>query len=190
MRFHLVGGMTLVAVACAPPSPQPQPNEMEQVVDATRTDSAAPPGALGNESVNHGEGNITPAERNSADDEASQSPAQAIASYANLIVQRRFDEAYAMWDPDAASFSQAELERKFDRFETIQAALGEVAAPRAGDSTFEAQLTLTGQTEDGENYSLTGPVIAARSGGGAGDWRIVKMVLTSDPQAADALVDQ
>lgn len=189
MRFYLIAGMSLTAVACAPPSPQPQPNEMEQVVDATRTDSAAPPGALGNESVNYGEGNITPAERNSPGEAANQSPAQVIASYANLLVQRRFDEAYAMWDPDAAGFTQAELERKFDRFETIQAALGDLAAPQGG-STYEAQLTLTGQTEDGENYSLTGPVIAARTGGEQGGWQIVKMVLTSDPQAADALVDQ
>ena len=190
MRLYLIAGMSLAAVACAPPSPQPQPNEMEQVVDATRTDSAAAPGALGDASANYGEGNITPAERNSPGEAANQSPAQVIASYANLIVQRRFDEAYAMWNPDAAGFTQAELERKFDRFETIQAALGDVAAPRAGDSTFEAQLTLTGQTEDGENYSLTGPVIAARTGGEQGGWQIVKMVLTSDPQAAEALIDQ
>lgn len=194
MHFQFIAGATLMAVACAPPSPQPQPNEMERVVNVTRIENAAPPGALGNEQANYAEGPITPAEREDIRDVEQQTPAQVVALQANLIVQRRFDEAYRMWAPEAADFTPEQFEQTFARLETIQAAVGNVApAQGAGGAAQRVQLTLTGRTEAGRNYSLTGPVTVAPADGATGEqarWRIVKMVLTGSPRAAEALVQQ
>ena len=62
MRLLIITAATVLAAACdSPPATQP---EDFNTVNATQTDSAAPPGALGNESVNYGEGSLTPAEQN------------------------------------------------------------------------------------------------------------------------------
>lgn len=60
MRIHLALVLAIAASACDSP-PATQPEKFENVVNATQTD----PGLLtGNEGMNYGEGNITPAERN------------------------------------------------------------------------------------------------------------------------------
>ena len=62
MRLLIITAATMLAAACdSPPATQP---EDFNTVEGTVSDSAAPPGALDNESVNYGEGSITPAEQN------------------------------------------------------------------------------------------------------------------------------
>lgn len=201
MRFATASAVLIAATAAAcEPAPQPQPNEMEAVVNATRTDRAAPAGALGNDSVNVAEDNITPAERDRNAQQQQQqagSAAGVVEQFANLIVQRRFEEAYQLWDPQAG-ISAEQLARRFERFETMQAALRDESGPQgaAGSVYNEVQLTISGTRKDGSNYTVTGPVTLKRANDVPGStaeqrrWRIVKMVLTSNPQAADALVDQ
>ena len=63
MRILIAGAIALTAAACGESPPATQPEEFN-VVNATRLDPGVAPGALGNESVNYGEGSITPAERN------------------------------------------------------------------------------------------------------------------------------
>lgn len=63
MRILIAGVIALTAVACSESPPTTQPEEFN-VVNATRVDPGVAPGALGNESVNYGEGSITPAEQN------------------------------------------------------------------------------------------------------------------------------
>ena len=188
MRFVIASALIAVTAACSPPSPQPQPDEME-TVNATRFDPAAP--AAGEE-ANFAEGNITPAEREESSEPGSQQPEQLVARFANSIVQRRFDEALRTWLPQAAGFTAEQMAAKFERFETIQAEVGEMGTSQ-GDQQ-QVQLTLTGTREDGTAYSLTGPVTVVRAGGtGAAaqqGWQIARVVLTSDAQAADALIDQ
>lgn len=198
MRFATTSAVFFAAITAAcEPAPQPQPNEMDAVVNATRVDQAAPPGALGNEDVNLAQGNITPAERSQDAQQQPASPSAVVEQFANLVVQRRFEEAHRLWDPEAAKFSVAQLEEKFARFETMQAALQNVGEEgAAGSVTDEVQLTISGTRKDGSNYTVTGPVTVKRADDAPGSttdqrsWRIVKMILTSDPQAADALVGQ
>lgn len=196
MRTFIATAILVTAGACTDPSPQPQPNEME-VVNATQTDPGAAPGALGNESVNYQEGSITPAERGSIYEVEDQSPERIAAQFANLIVRRQFEEAHSLWDPNAADFTVEQLAEKFEPYKTIQAEIGRAGPPEgaAGSIYDEVQLTLSGTTTDGENYTVTGPITLRRVNDVPGStaeqrrWRIVKMVLTGNPRTADALVE-
>jgi hypothetical protein len=191
MRTPIALAMLVAAGACTDPSPQPQPNEMD-VVNATRVDPGAAPGALGNESVNYAEGNVTPAERGSIYEVEDQSPERVAAQFANLIVRREFEQARQLWDPNAADFTVEQLAEKFEGYRTIQAEIGGAATASGGAGSAEqVQLTLSGTATDGSNYVLTGPVTLSRTGGSGEQerWRIAKLVLTSNPLAADALVE-
>lgn len=64
MRILIAGVIALAAAACGESPPATQPEEFDNVINATRVDPGVAPGALGNESVNYGEGSITPAEQN------------------------------------------------------------------------------------------------------------------------------
>lgn len=195
MRFRTASAIFLggfVAVACEP-APQPPPNEMDAVVPGTRVDPAAPPGALGQEDVNVAEGNITPAEQGDFRDVEQRTPVEVVELYANMLEQGRFADAYRLWDPQATPVSQDEFVQKFDELETINAAVGRMGP--AGSLQDDVQLTLTGKTSAGENYSLTGPVTVKRASDAPGAtndqrrWRITRMVLTSKPAVANAIVD-
>ena len=188
MRSPLLCMILLTGAAACDSPPATQPEDFN-VVNATVTDPGAAPGALGNESVNYPEGNVTPAEQAAGNQAQAQpqSSLQAAQAFADLLELRRFDDAYAMWDPRAADFEANHFERQFERFATINAEVGQAAGGSGGAD--QVQLTLTGETQDGASYTLTGPLTLARSGGGAGSWRIAKLVLTSDARAADALVE-
>ena len=197
MRTPIAVAILVAAAACDSP-PATQPEDFD-TVNATLTDQAAAPGALGNESVNYGEGSITPGERNAGNqgDGQAQSPEQVVGRYANLLVRRQFEEAHGMWDPEAADFTPDQLAEKFEAFRTIQAAIGAASPPEgaAGSIYDDVQLTLSGTRNDGSNYTLTGPVTVRRVNDVPGStaeqrqWRIVKMVLTGNPRTADALVE-
>ena len=67
MRPIIIAILATAAVACDSP-PATQPEDFE-TVNAVQNDPAVAPGALGDESVNYGEGNLTPAERNNVGNE-------------------------------------------------------------------------------------------------------------------------
>ena len=196
MRISFAILLPLAIAGCDSP-PATQPEEFD-VVNATQVDPAVAPGALGNETVNYPEGNITPGEREPIRNVETQSPAQVVAHYANLIVQRRFEEAHRMWDPGAAGFTAEQLKQRFERFKTIQAEVGDAAPPEgaAGSIYDDVRLTFSGTRKDGSNYTVTGLVTVRRANDVPGStaeqrrWRIVKMVLTANPKAAEALVQQ
>jgi hypothetical protein len=62
LRTIVAVALAFTAAACDSP-PATQPEDFD-TVNATLNDPAVAPGALDNESVNYGEGNITPAEQN------------------------------------------------------------------------------------------------------------------------------
>lgn len=196
MRTPIAIAIIVAAGACTDPSPQPQPNEVD-VVNATRVDPGAAPGALGNESVNYSEGSITPAERGSIYEVGDQPPEMVAGQFANLIVRRQFEDAHRMWDPNAADFTPEQLAQEFENYKTIQAEIGRTGPPEgaAGSIYSQVQLTLSGTTTDGENYTVTGPITLRRVNDVPGStaeqrrWRVVKIVLTGNPRAADALVE-
>ncbi len=195
MRFPLVAAVMLLASACSPPSPQPQPSE-EDTVNATRVDEGAPAGALGNESGNYAEGPVTPGERGSIYDVNKETPAQVAGRFARLLDQGKYGDAYAMWDPQSTTLSKDEFAQQFDKFRTVDAAVGKIgpAEGAAGSIYDQVQLTLSGKTAAGENYVLTGPVTLKRVNDVPGStaeqrrWRIVKMQLTAKPNTAEALI--
>jgi hypothetical protein len=193
MRIHIVAAAALLVTACSPPSPQPQADEME-VVDATRVETPVAPGALDNESADFREG-FTPADRNEIHDVDPQSANSAAMNFARLLAQRQFEDAYRMWAPQAADFTSDHFASQFENFRTISAAVRRNEEQAAGGPNQQRiQLTLSGETRGGEDYTLTGPLTLARSDG-AGDapgrrWQVVKLVLTANPRAADQLIDQ
>jgi hypothetical protein len=192
MRFHTIAAAAVLACACSPPSPQPQPDEMA-VVDGTRVEHPDAPGALNRETAGFPEGDVTPADRNEIHEIEPQSANQAAMNFARLLAQRQFEDAYGMWDRQAADFTPDHFARRFDRFETINAAVRrrEEQAPEADRQ--QIQLTLSGRTRDGENYALTGPLTLVRENAQAdqpGRWQIVRLVLTGNPRAADQLFEQ
>ena len=63
MRILIAGVIALAGAACSESPPATQPEDFN-VVNATHVDPGVAPGALGNESVNYGEGTRTPAEQN------------------------------------------------------------------------------------------------------------------------------
>jgi hypothetical protein len=190
MRFHIVAAAALLACACSPPSPQPQPDEMA-VVDGTRVEHPDAPGAHDRETAAFPGGADTPADRNEIHDVEPQSPNQVAMNFARLIAQREFENAYGMWDRQAADFTSDHFARQFERFETINAAVRQREERAPGADRQQIQLTLSGRTRDGESYALTGPLTLARDDADQqGRWQIVRLVLTGNPQAADQLFDQ
>ncbi|MBA3576528.1 MAG: hypothetical protein H0W39_02770 [Sphingomonas sp.] len=68
MRIAIAAMIILTATAaCGQSPPATQPEDFD-TVNATQTDPGVAPGALGDESVNYGEGSITPAEQNNMGD--------------------------------------------------------------------------------------------------------------------------
>ena len=63
MRILIASVIAVAVGACSQSPPATQPEEFD-TVDATKVDPGVAPGALGNQSVNYGEGATTPAEQN------------------------------------------------------------------------------------------------------------------------------
>jgi hypothetical protein len=194
MRFHILAATVLLASGCAQPAPEPHPEDME-VVNATQVDHAIAPGAFDDdETVEFRGGNVTPADPDEIHEVEPQSANEAAMNFARLLAQRQFQDAFAMWAPEAADFTADHFTSRFDRFETINAAVRRnVEGPAAGPNQQQIQLTLTGRTRDGGNYTLTGPITLARMDDTAetpGRWQVVRLVLTANPRAADQLIDQ
>jgi hypothetical protein len=191
MRFHTVAAAALLVSACSPPSPQPQPDEMA-VVDGTRVEHPDAPGALDRETADFPGGDVTPADRNEIYDIEPPSANQVAMNFARLLTQRQFEDAYRMWNRQAADFTADHFARQFDLFETMNAAVRrneEWAA--GGPDRQQIQLTLSGRTRQGENYALTGPLTLARADDASErSWQVVKLVLTTDPRAAEQLIGQ
>lgn len=190
----------LAIVSCTKPSPQPQPNE-ERTVNATLVASPAPPGTVGDSAAlsaqGNGQGNIASADRGSIYDVASRTPAEVVGQYATLLGQRRFADAYAMWDPGATTLTKDRFVSQFDGLKTVKPAIGKIApAEGAAGSLYDRiQLTLSDTTSGGKNYVVTGPVTVRRVNDVPGStnqqrrWRIVKMQLTANPGTAKALIE-
>ena len=191
MRLLIIMTVAILAGACDTQGLQPQ---NENLVNATLVD----PGVVTNDDGNFTEGNIAPAEREPIRDVENQTPEQVVANFAALLEQRKFDDAFALWDANAAGFSREQFAKKFDQYRTIEAEVGDVSPPEgaAGSIYDNVQLTLTGDKKDGSDYTATGPVTLRRVNDVPGStaeqrrWRIVKMALTADPRTAQALVEQ
>ena len=63
MRVPTISLFLLASIAACDSPPATQPEDFN-TVNATNVDPGVAPGAIGNESVNYGEGSITPAEQN------------------------------------------------------------------------------------------------------------------------------
>lgn len=195
MRTATTCALILAVGACSPPSPQPQPNEME-TVDATRVDTAFPDGASGKDQANSTQGNQAQGQDQATFDIDRRSPADVVGLYASLLHQGRFADAYGLWEPASTSLSKDRFVKQFEKLDTIDASVGQIGPVEgaAGSLYDEVQLTLSGKTAAGENYSLTGPVTVKRVNDVPGAteaqhrWRIVKMQLTANPKFARALI--
>lgn len=194
VRLVCATAAAAMIAGCTEPSPQPQPNEMDHLVNATRVDKAAPAGALddgsGNAGGNYGEGSTTPAERGSIYETANNPAAQAgevMAGYASLLEQRQFGDAFRFWDASAAGIDRESFVQRFEGYRAIDAAIGRMSGS-GGSQLQNVQLTLTVEKANGQPVTMTGPVTLRRTADAG--WRITGMKLTSDPQAADRIVDQ
>jgi hypothetical protein len=193
MRARIASALLLLAGACNSPAPAPQ---NVAVVNGTEVEQPVAPGALGNEAVNYPEGPVTPGEQGNYQAVEQPSPGQVVQSYATLLEQRRFKEAYAMWEPNSASMSEKQFEKQFDAYKTIDAAVGTVGRTEgaAGSLYTMVQLTLSGNKKDGTSYVMTGPVTLRRVNDVPGStaqqrsWHVFKMELTANPKAAESIL--
>lgn len=194
MRFPTVTLLAGLVVACSPPSPQPEPNEMD-TLPGTRVADAVPDNALASGADTAG-GNKSGSDQGALQDVDGRTPADLVGTYAQLLDQGRFADAYGLWDPQSTTLSKDRFVDQFDKLATIDAAIGKMgrAEGAAGSIYGEVQLTLTGKTAGGKGYSLTGPVTVKRVNDVPGStreqrrWRIVKMQLTSNPAKAETLI--
>jgi hypothetical protein len=187
MRFQITTFALLVLAACnSPKTTQPMD---ENVVSAAREDASTPvPTAGGQPAINGEQGNIYNVEQ--------LKPEQVVSNYGDLLHQRRFADAYAMWEPNSTTLTEKEFEKQFDGLKTIDAAVGKVGPSEgaAGSIYSTVQLTLSGNRKDGTAYVMTGPVTLRRVNDVPGSsaeqrqWHIVKMELTASPKAAETML--
>jgi hypothetical protein len=188
MRARILAATMLLAGCNSPPATQPQ---NEQVVNAAQVDVAVPSGTGQNQPATAGpQGNIHEVER--------LSPEQLVSQYGDLLHQRRFKDAFALWEPNSAGISEQQFEKRFDQYKTIDAAVGKVGPTEgaAGSVYSTVQLTLSGNKKDGTPYVMTGPVTLRRVNDVPGStaeqrqWHIVKVELTASPKAAESMLKQ
>ena len=178
----------LAVVACSSQAPQPQ---SRNVVNAAELDVAAPPGTPGNQAVTAPatlgpQGNIHEVEK--------LTPRQVVQHYGDLLHQRRFAEAFALWGPNSTDMTEKQFEQRFDQYKTIDAAVGNIGPTEgaAGSLYSTVQLTLSGDKKDGTAYVMTGPVTLRRVNDVPGStaeqrrWHIEKVELTANPKAAES----
>jgi hypothetical protein len=180
-------------VACTRPSP---PDDADNLVNGTRTEQAAPAGALGQEQANYGEGNVTPGERPDAAAPERLKAEQVASRFATLLEQKRFADAFQFVDARALGSSEEQFERRFADYKTIDAAIGKIGRTEgaAGSLYTQVQLTLSGAKKDGTPYAITGPLTLRRVNDVPGStaeqrqWHIEKIDLTANAAAAEKLV--
>ncbi|MGN6154906.1 MAG: hypothetical protein ACTHN4_04125 [Sphingomicrobium sp.] len=175
----------LAVVACSSQSPQPQ---NQNVVNGTQADVAVPSGtpATSAPAISGPQGNIYEAEQ--------LTPEQLVQQYGDLLHNRRFADAFALWGPNPAGMTEKQFESRFDQYKTIDAAVGKVGPTEgaAGSIYSTVQLTLSGNKKDGTPYVITGPVTLRRVNDVPGStaeqrrWHIEKVDLTADPKAAES----
>ncbi len=179
---------TMLAVVACDKTPPEQPLH-QNVVNVTREDVRTPaPSAGGQPALNGVQGNVYATE--------NLKPEQLVARYGDLLHQRDFKSAYALWDPNSTTLSESQFANQFDHYKTIKAAVGKVGPTEgaAGSLYSTIQLTLSGNKNDGKPYVMTGPVTLRRVNDVPGStaeqrqWHIVKMELTANPKAAEAIL--
>jgi hypothetical protein len=193
LRFKIASSLLLLAGACNSPAPGPQNTG---VVNAAAVEQPAAPGAPGNETANHPEEPVTAGEQGNVQAVKQSTPEQVVQRYASLLEQRRFKEAYGLWEPNAASMSEMQFEKQFESYKTIDAAVGTVGRTEgaAGSLYSTVQLTLSGKRKDGAAYVMTGPVTLRRVNDVPGStaeqrsWHVFKVELTASPKAAESMV--
>lgn len=183
--------MILAIAACSSQGPEPQ---NQNVVNATAVDVAVPSGPAGNQAATSPalagpQGNIHEVE--------TLTPERVVQQYGDLLHGRRFKEAFALWSPNSANVSEEQFERQFDKYRTIDAAVGKVGPTEgaAGSIYSTVQLTLSGTRKDGAPYVMTGPVTLRRVNDVPGStaeqrrWHIEKVELTANPKAAESMLN-
>lgn len=186
-RVRIPIGSTIVmlaVVACSSQSPQPQ---NQNVVNGTKVDVAVPAGtpASSSPATSGPQGNIYESEQ--------LTPEQLVQQYGDLLHNRRFADAFAMWGPNPSGMTEKQFESRFDQYRTIDAAVGKVGPTEgaAGSVYSTVQLTLSGNKKDGTPYVMTGPVTLRRVNDVPGStaeqrrWHIEKVDLTANPKAAE-----
>jgi hypothetical protein len=191
VRIPVGSTLTMLAIAaCGSQAPQPQ---NQNVMNGTAVDAALPSRQAGNQAA------IPPA-TNGPQGEIRQmeqlKPEQVVQHYGDLLHARRFKDAFAMWELNSAGTSEAQFEKQFADFRTIDAAVGKIGPTEgaAGSIYGTAQLTLSGNRKDGTPYAMTGPVTLRRVNDVPGStseqrqWHIVKAELTANPKAAESML--
>lgn len=194
MRLLIIIAAAIVAAACSSEEFQPQ---NDGVVNATLNDQAVQPGALGNETANYPEGNVTPGEMGNIHAVVQPRPEEVLRQFGDLLEQKRFADAFKLVNAEAISTTEQQFERRFDQYKTIESAVGTICPIEgaAGSLYSTVQLTLSGNRKNGTAYVMTGPVTLRRVNDVPGStaeqrrWHIVKLDLTADPKAAEAKVE-
>jgi len=146
----------LLLTACRPSAPEPantvQDDDSDGVVivatpsNTTNTlEQAAPPVA------------VTP-----LDEKSAAAAVKIVERFADLVEQRRFDEALQLWGDNGQG--EAALAAAFDKYATIDATVGKPGDTEgaAGSIYVDVPLTLSGKLKSGGRYSVSGPISLRR----------------------------
>lgn len=190
MPIRLTTVAALFALAGCNSSPTAVQPQKEQTVNATRLEVPVPAANNVQQNIMN---NVV-----AAGAARQTSPGDVVTEYARLLEAKDFTHAYNLWEPGARPASESAFEKQFDHLKTIRAAVGTLGPSEgaAGSVYSKAQLTLTGSKDDGEPYTLTGPVTLRRVNDVPGStaeqrqWHIYKMDLTSNAGAAKKALNQ
>jgi hypothetical protein len=189
--FGSIAIMALMVACDSQGGPEPQ---NQNVVNATIGVQPVAPGALDNEAVNYGQGNVTPGEQGDIHAVEQPKPEAVVQQFADLLSKKRFADAFGFVDAQAMGVTEKQFEAKFKDYKTIDAAVGTIGPMEgaAGSIYSTIQLTLSGNKNDGSFYVMTGPLTLRRVNDVPGStaeqrrWHIVKTDLTANPKAAKA----
>ncbi|OWK28831.1 membrane-bound lysozyme-inhibitor of c-type lysozyme [Sphingomonas dokdonensis] len=100
--------------------------------------------------------------------EGAEAAAQVLRTYHRLIAQRRFDDAWALWDRSgqASGMSRNSFAASFAKYRTYTASVGQPGRIEAGAGQryVTIPVTVTGTLRGGDPFGLTGSMVLHRAG--------------------------
>lgn len=160
---HFAAALLIVALAACNSQPEPNlsGNGVSRVGSAPEQVASPAPGPVNVTDVPNTPGQRNQPQTSVVDPKSPEAAAAVVQTFAQELEQHRLDQAFDMLsgNQDKAAFME-----RFGGLKTIHAAVGKATDSEgaAGSIYTTVQLTLTGNKDNGEAYSMVGPVALRR----------------------------